>query len=267
MRLPLGSRANASTIVSISANERDPINFSMMSNEEEAACIGRTNRSANGAVSGLKRRPTRRTRGATCLSVSSHLVPIENAKLVKPVRCPPGCARFATSPSPTGSVTCTNTTGKSACWSLRATVTGVLEASTTSGAMPTSSAAWLRNTLASSAQRYSICRLRPLIHPACCSPSSKAATRDFASGSLAPKPMSTPIRRMRDCARAPRGQVAAAPSREMNSRRLKRSTLEARRKASRVYGCNNSLPKTILLSSISCARLASVSGRRAWMRG
>jgi hypothetical protein len=36
------------------------------------------------------------------LSISSHLLPIENSKLVKPVRLPPGRPRFATRPAPTG---------------------------------------------------------------------------------------------------------------------------------------------------------------------
>ena len=42
---------------------------------------------------------------------TSHLVPIENSKLVKPVIFPPGRARLATKPLPTGSVTCTNMIG------------------------------------------------------------------------------------------------------------------------------------------------------------
>jgi hypothetical protein len=91
---------------------------------------------------------TRVTRGAICLSVSSHLVAIENSKLVKPVRLPPGCAKFDTRPWPTGSVTCVNTIGIAWRCSCRAAITGVLLARIRSGAICTSSVAWVRNTMA-----------------------------------------------------------------------------------------------------------------------
>ena len=42
---------------------------------------------------------------------STHLPPIGNSKLVKPVILPPGCARLLTKPLLTGSITCTNTIG------------------------------------------------------------------------------------------------------------------------------------------------------------
>src|SRR5260221_3034887 len=93
------------------------------------------NSSANGALCGLKTSASRVTCGAVCLSASSHLVPIENSKLVKPVRLPPGCAKFGTKPWPTGSVTCVNTIGTVPLCSRSAAVTGVLLAKITSGAM------------------------------------------------------------------------------------------------------------------------------------
>src|SRR5438067_11878101 len=103
--------------------------------------MGAQNRSLNGAVRGLNSSATRLTCGATTLSVSSHLVPIVNSKLVKPVRLPsspvedgretpswpvedgretpswpvedgretPFCRpRLVTRPDPTGPVTCPN---------------------------------------------------------------------------------------------------------------------------------------------------------------
>jgi esterase/lipase len=39
------------------------------------------------------------------------LKPTANSKSAKPVILPPGCARLATNPAPTGSETCANTTG------------------------------------------------------------------------------------------------------------------------------------------------------------
>src|SRR6516225_6534179 len=192
-------------------------------NGDAAATTGRRNRSANGALCGLKTSATRVTRGAVCLSASSHLVPIENSKLVKPVRLPPGCAMFGTKPWPTGSVTCVNTIGTAPLCSHIAAVTGVLLAKIRSGPMASSSAAWSRNTLPSPAQRYSIERLRPLTHPGFRRPFSNAATRDCASGSLATSPISTPMRRICSdcCARAATGHATAPPpSSVMNSRRL-----------------------------------------------
>src|ERR1700738_1754630 len=46
--------------------------------------------------------------GAICLSNSSHFVPIPYSKLIKPVELPPGFAKLATRPPPTGSVTPAN---------------------------------------------------------------------------------------------------------------------------------------------------------------
>jgi hypothetical protein len=64
--------------------------------------------------------------------------------------------------------------------------------------------------------------LCPLTHPSSRRPFSNAATRDCASGSLATRPISTPIRRIRSicCARAANGHAAAPWSSVMNSRRL-----------------------------------------------
>src|SRR5262245_53581063 len=222
MRPPFGSRASASNTRSTSAGSRTAARIRATEKEGAAASTGRRNRSAYGALCGLKTGATRVTCGAVCLSASSHLVPIENSKLVKPVRLPPGCARFGTSPWPTGSVTCVNTIGTAPLCSRSAVVTGVLLAKIKSGAMASSSAAWSRNTLPSPAQRYSIERLRPLTHPSSRKPFSNATTRDCASGSLATRPISTPIRPIcLVCARAASGHAAPTPPRSMmKSRRF-----------------------------------------------
>src|SRR5262245_14093097 len=141
IRPPFGSRASVSNTRSTWAGSRTAAPISIIENDGAAASIGRRNRSANGALCGLKTTASLLTRGAVCLSASSHLVPIENSKLVRPVRLPPGCARFGTRPWPTGSTTCVNTIGTAPFCSRYATVTGVLLAKTRSGRMANSSAA------------------------------------------------------------------------------------------------------------------------------
>src|SRR5262249_4227104 len=83
---------------------------------------------------------TRLTLGAISLSISSHF-PISGKSMnVKPVMFPPGRARLATKPCPTGSLSIAKTIGvvRVACFS--AAITGVLLATIRSGAELTSSA-------------------------------------------------------------------------------------------------------------------------------
>jgi hypothetical protein len=54
---------------------------------------------------------TRLTPGAICLSTSSHLLLRPYSNIRKPVALPPGRAKLATKPVPTGSTTTTNTIG------------------------------------------------------------------------------------------------------------------------------------------------------------
>ena len=49
--------------------------------------------------------------GMISLSSSSHFAPMPNSNGVKPVALPPGRAKLATNPAPTGSGTITNTIG------------------------------------------------------------------------------------------------------------------------------------------------------------
>jgi len=94
-----------------------------------------------GEVSGLNMTATRARPGAAALSKSTHLLPIENSYMLKPVRLPPGFATLATNPCATGSETCTNTTGTVlvACWMTVRFV--VEEARITSGISPINCAA------------------------------------------------------------------------------------------------------------------------------
>src|SRR5262249_10503085 len=85
---------------------------------------------------------------------------------VNPVALPPGCARLATKPAPTGSMTVTNTIGTLRVACSNAATLAVPDAATrTSGASATSSVACLRSSSASVAKRGSMCRLRPSLQP------------------------------------------------------------------------------------------------------
>ena len=84
---------------------------------------------------------TRSNRGAICLSSSTHLPPIENSKLVNPVRLPPGRDRLATNPWAIGSETCMNTIGTDRVACCNAIRLRVKAHKMASGARPTSSPA------------------------------------------------------------------------------------------------------------------------------
>src|SRR5262249_1978795 len=88
------------------------------------------------------------------------------------------------------------------------------EAKMTSGAIPTSSAAYLRMSSAlPPLQRVSIRTLRPSVQPNCCSPCRNAAMRACPTGSFAAVDISTPMRRMclACCPRAAGGHPSVAP--------------------------------------------------------
>ena len=101
------------------------------------------------------------------------------SKIVNPVALPPGRARLATKPAPTGSMTTANTIGtvRVAC-SNGATVAVPVPARMTSGASAANSAACLRMSSGLVvAQRVSIRTLRPSVQPNCCRPCRNAAMR------------------------------------------------------------------------------------------
>ena len=87
---------------------------------------------------------TRITRGAISLSSSSHFALIVYSNKEKPVALPPGCAKVATNPEPTGSTTLTKTIGtvRDACSS--GATAGVVTAKMAAGVSATNSAAYLR---------------------------------------------------------------------------------------------------------------------------
>ena len=109
-----------------------------------ATLRGSRNRSAKGDVGGLNKYITRSVRGTISISNSSHLLVIVGGRLLNPVALPPGCGKLTTNPLPTGSATCTKTTGMvRVSWST-ASVTGVVSVRITSGRVFTISPASFR---------------------------------------------------------------------------------------------------------------------------
>src|SRR5262249_33929733 len=117
-------------------------------------------------VPGNRRSPTRASLGTASLSISSLLVISSGAKLAFPVTLPPGRARLATKPNPTGSPTFVITMG---------IVVVALLAANADGPVPTTNKSTLRRTksVASSCRRsdfcsanlYSMAIFFPSIHP------------------------------------------------------------------------------------------------------
>ena len=172
---------------------------------------------------------TRLMPGAISRSKSSILLPIDASDVMKPVIFPPGRGSPATNPSPTGSVTTTNTIGivRVSRWS--AAVTGVPCARIKSGCMATNSFAKVRILLTSPPpQRTSVRRFVPSDQPKSASPCVNPKSWAFASGSFSSNDMSTPIRRDRSgfCASATNGHATVAPpSKLTNSRRLMQNAI------------------------------------------
>jgi len=78
------------------------------------------------------------------LSISSHLPASEYSNAVNPVALPPGRAKLATAPVPTGSLRLVNTIGMVRVSASRASTPGVLPANSTSGFASTKSLAMTR---------------------------------------------------------------------------------------------------------------------------
>jgi hypothetical protein len=134
---------------------------------EAAALKGFRKASAYGATAGLNSIATLATRGAISLSSSTHLPPSEPTIAWKPVTLPPGCAKLATKPLPTGSETVAKTMGMVRVCCRSAAVVGVTAERMTSGCSATSSFAnrCLASSSAGDAQRVSSRMLRPSNHP------------------------------------------------------------------------------------------------------
>ena len=164
---------------------------------------------------------TRRRPGTTSRKSSSRLPARSVSWCDRPVTLPPGRARVATKPVPTGSPAVAKMIGMAdvACFAAKAA--GVPDVTMTSTLSRTNSAAISANrSKRPSAQRYSIAMVRPSFHPSSCNRCTKAATH-----SLPPESVVWPRNPMVGgfpacCARAASGHAAAPPSSAMNSRRF-----------------------------------------------
>src|SRR4051794_7527732 len=110
------------------------------------------------------------------LNSSSHLPAWEISTLVKPVTLPPGRAKLATKPLPIGSDTVAKRIGMVRVCCSKIAVSGVFCERIRSGCWETTSSA-IRciEAISGVAQRVSIRRLWPSVHPSFWSPSRKAA--------------------------------------------------------------------------------------------
>ena len=107
---PFDLRANSVTARSISSASRMPTGVTSTPNNDATAWIA-PNWPLPEATVGSRRTATRVTLGAICLSSSSHLPLMPYSRFANPVALPPGRARLATKPLPTGSATAANTIG------------------------------------------------------------------------------------------------------------------------------------------------------------
>ena len=155
----------------------------------------------------------------TSRNSSSRLAAVSAVWADKPVTLPPGRARFATRPSPTGSRPSAKTIGITDVASFNAGTASanVKMASTFNRANSTAISA--RRAERPSVHRYCIAMVRPSIQPSCPNRWTKSVVLDPQAEESAPKnPM---VGSLSDCcARAASGHAAAAPTSVMNSRRL-----------------------------------------------
>src|SRR5262245_59693136 len=138
---------------------------------------------------------------------------------------PPGRARLATRPLPTGSPAVAKTMGMIDVACFVARVCGVPDVTMTLTLSRTNSAAlWAARSARPSDQRYSIAMVRPSVQPSSRSRCTKAATHSLAAERVLwpKKPMVGSLSPC--CARTASGQATAAPpSSVMNSRLFTRS--------------------------------------------
>ena len=154
---------------------------------------------------------TRRSPGTSSRSRSSRLPARSVDRTDSPVTLPPGRARLATSPLPTGSPAAVNTIGIAVVTCFAAVISGVPEVTIISTLRRANSAAIsAARSLRPSVQRYSIATVRPSIQESSRSRSTKAATR-LASAAGVPWPMYPMIGSLPGCcARAASGHSRRA---------------------------------------------------------
>ena len=214
----------------------------------------------------------RRIPGTTSRRISSRLPARSVVWIDSPVTLPPGRARLATRPVPSGSAEMASTIGTSEVTCLAmipptVRITATLRR-TNSAAISASRSA------RPSAQRYSIATFRPSAQPSSRSRCRKALVH-WVQPACVPAPRNPMVgSRVAGCARAASGQATAAPSRVTNSRRL--MTPPPAHASHPVYatpgrgGCISDRPCAgDLLPCGSIARLTqgtgkTISGRTSW---
>ena len=165
-----------------------------------------------------RRSPTRASLGTASLSISSLLVFSSVAKLENPVTLPPGRARLATRPSPTGSAAFAITMGMVVVAFFAANAGGPPVATIRSTLRRTRSAASSgRRSSFCSANRYSMVIFFPSIHPSLLSSCRNASTRTALPQAVLSS--RKPMRKIFPacCARAGKGR---AKSIEQKARRV-----------------------------------------------
>src|SRR5215472_5540723 len=149
--------------------------------------------------------------GTSCANVSSSLALRSGATLLLPVALPPGCARLAASPDPTGSETARKTMGIIEVARRAARAEGVAQATMTSTLLCKTSEMRPGSCAKEPfGQRTSMDRFFPSVQPRCWSASLKAL-RYAGSGDTAPI-TATRQTLLVCCARAGNDQVAADPA-------------------------------------------------------
>src|SRR5262249_18319981 len=118
----------------------------------------------------------RRRPGTNSRKSSSRLAATSVCWIDRPVTLPPGRAKLATRPVPTGSPAAAKTIGMTDVACLAATIAAVADVTMTSTLRRTNSAAISsKRSVRPSAQRYSIATVRPSIQPSSCNRRTKAA--------------------------------------------------------------------------------------------
>ena len=132
---------------------------------------------------------------------------------------PPGRARFATRPAPTGSPAAAKTIGMAEVARLAARVGGVEYVTMTSTLRRTNSAAIsAARSLRPSVQRYSIATVLPSVQPSSCSRRAKVAAHSLSQGSPAQEPDGRQFARLlRPCRERPHRRSAAEQRDELAS--------------------------------------------------
>src|SRR5579872_896191 len=141
----------------------------------------------------------------------------------RPVTLPPGCARLATNPPPTGSLARANTMGMADVARLTVETEGPSVRMTSTGSR-TNSAAISASRSGPFDQRYSNATVRPSLQPSAFDRSIKAAIHG-AKVAASAKSKPTVGSLVPGCPRAARGQAIAPPRRVKNARRCMKNLL------------------------------------------